>query len=594
MSEFIAPLRDIRFTLHEVLGLEEHLRSMGSEVSSDDLDQVLEQAAIFSQDVLSPLNAAGDSQGAILKAGRVLTPPGFVQAYEQFRDNGWPAIGGDVEFGGQGLPASIELAVTEMWSGANLAWRTYSGLSAGAALALKAHGDEALKRSYMPKLVSGESLATMCLTEPQCGTDLGLIRTRADLCDDGSYEISGTKMFITGGDHDLSNDIVHLVLARLPEAPQGSRGLSMFLVPTHQLAGSAPSNRNGVMCRSIEHKMGIRGSATCVLEFDRARGWLVGGQHQGLACMFTMMNHARLAVAMQGLGISQSALQRSIEYARERRQGKSPAVHLRNRDTADPIINHPDVRRMLLTQKSLVEGCRLLAAFIAVQLDLAQAAISEAERIDAGRLLALLTPIAKAFITDAAVECASLAVQVHGGHGYVRETGVEQLLRDARILPIYEGTNGVQALDLLNRKVVADEGKTLLHLVALMKRASMDHSGDAVLGPLAGQLDKALQEWLELTGHVVTAARHDPAAIAAAATDYTQFSGYVCLAWCWLRMAAIARRRATDDADDGFYITKLRTARFYFARILPRAYAHSAAARAGSEVVMQPEAELLV
>lgn len=582
MSNYRAPLRDIRFVLSEALRIQAHYDALGrSDVSADILDSVLTEAASFTEEIIAPLNASGDAEGAQHRDGRVATPVGFADAYRKFMDAGWPAIGAPERFGGQGLPASLEFPIVEMLSGANLAWRTYSGLSAGSIALLGAHADDALQARYVPKLVSGEWLPTMCLTEPQCGTDLALIRTRAEPADDGTFRITGSKIFITGGEHDLTPNIVHLVLARLPDAPAGSRGISLFLAP--KFLDEARTIRNGVACTSIEHKMGIRGSATCALSFESAQAWLIGAPHAGLAGMFTMMNHARLAVGVQGLGVAQYAFQRALAYAQARKQGRASSQTPPT--AADPILVHADVRRMLLTQQALVEGCRMLAYYTAMQMDRAHSLADAQARRDAEARVAVLTPITKAFITDAAVECAGLAVQIHGGHGYVREMGVEQLLRDARILPIYEGTNGVQAADLLGRKVLADEARAVTAMIAEIRRCADELEGSAPLRLLAASLRESLQEWTALNNTLRAAAQRDAEEVGAAAHDYLQFAGHVLLAWCWARMAACAASRASTDA---YYRSKIAAAEFFFARLLPRAGAHAAAARAGAASIAPP------
>jgi hypothetical protein len=474
-----------------------------------------------------------------------------------------------------------------------MAWKMYSGLTESAAHTIEAHASEDLKARYLPKMVAGEWTGTMCLTEAHSGTDLGLLRTRAEPRGDGTYGITGTKIFISCGEHDLSRNIVHLVLARLVDAPAGTRGISLFLVPKLLPdAGGDPGRANGVACGSIEHKMGIHASPTCVMHFNDATGWLVGKENAGLACMFTMMNHARLGVGLQGQGVSELAWQTSVAYARERRQGRSLSAARPSGAAADPIIVHPDVRRMLLTQKAFVEGGRLLAFLTGREMDSAELNPDAEARRRSEELIAFLTPIVKAFLTDAAVEVASLAVQIHGGHGFIRETGVEQLLRDARITPIYEGTNGIQALDLLGRKVVGTGGRSQHAMAARIRESIGQFGAIPELAGFAADLARRVDGWDALTEVLTGSATQNPDEIGAAAVDYLQYSGYLCLGWCWLVAAGVAARRIPEaGADADFYRAKLATARHYFERLLPRAGAHEAAARAGAAGLMALPAE---
>lgn len=438
-----APLRDMRFVLHELFDLSGHCQQLGIELDRDTLDGILEEAARFTGQIIAPLNRNSDEQGCQWVGGEVTTPDGMRDAYRQYVEHGWASMTGPQAYGGQGLPQMASASFHEMLMAASLSFRIYSGLTEGAVLALHRHGSEPLKQAYLSRMVSGEWAGTMCLTEPQAGTDLALLRTRAQPEADGSYRITGSKIFISGGEQDLTDNIVHLVLARLPDAPAGVRGISLFLVPKLLPGGE----RNALGCGALEHKMGIKGASTCVMNFDGAQGWLVGEANQGLACMFTMMNDARFQVGLQGLGIAEAAFQGGLAYARERLQSRSLAGPVAAEKPADPIIVHPDVRRMLLTQKTLTEGCRMLGIYTARQLDLEHAAKSAPARQAAARRAALLIPIVKAFFTDVGQEVASLGVQVYGGHGYIREWGMEQLMRDSRITQLYEGTNGIQALD---------------------------------------------------------------------------------------------------------------------------------------------------
>ncbi|MGQ0383432.1 MAG: acyl-CoA dehydrogenase C-terminal domain-containing protein [Gammaproteobacteria bacterium] len=588
MPAYKAPLREIRYALHEVLRLEAHYRDIGrDEVNAELIDSVIEECARFAEDVIAPTNEAGDRIGVKLAAdGRVVTPPGFVEAYRRYVADGWAALCGPADAGGQGLPESFGGPVGEMLVSANMSWKLYSGLTDSAVLCIQKHAPPGLRAIYLPKLVSGVWSGTMVLTEPHAGTDLGILRTRAEPAEDGSYRVTGTKIFITSGEHDLTENIVHLVLAKLPDAPAGSRGISLFLVPKRLPdADRKPGAANGVSCTSLEHKLGIHGSATCVMNFDRARGWLVGEPNGGLKCMFTMMNHARLWVGLQGLAQCERAYQAAVAYARERRQGRTSAGG--GTAGADPIIGHPDVRRMLLTQKALIEGGRVLTYFAGMQMDRALHHPDGAERERADGLLAILTPIVKGFITDMSLECTSHAIQVHGGHGYVRETGVEQCFRDARITAIYEGANGVQAMDLLGRKVLGSGGALARLLGGLIGGYCERHAGSERLSAFVTRLAGLLKEWSDATERVALRAARDPDETGAAAMDYLMLTGYLCLAWCWVRMAAVSSTAlAKGSGDRGFHEAKLATAHFYFERILPRAEAHLDALSAGAKSLM--------
>jgi alkylation response protein AidB-like acyl-CoA dehydrogenase len=588
MPPYKVPLREFRYVLHEVLDAPAHYRALGrDDVNAELIEGVLEGAARFAEDVVAPTNEAGDRIGVRRQEdGRVVTPPGFAEAYRQYVDDGWAALCGPAEAGGQGLPESLGGVVGEMLVSANMSWKLYSGLTDSAVVCLDKRGTDAMRRTYLPKLVSGVWSGTMVLTEPQAGTDLGLMRTRAEPQADGSYRISGTKIFITSGEHDLTENIVHLVLAKLPDAPAGSRGISMFLVPK-RLPDSAgnPGAPNGVSCASVEHKLGIHGSATCVMNFDGAQGWLIGEVNGGLRNMFTMMNHARLWVGLQGLAQCERAFQASLAYARERRQGRTSEG---GKGPADPIIGHPDVRRMLLTQKALVEGARVLTLFAGLQMDASLHHPDARAREAAESLLSLLTPVVKGFVTGMSLECTSEAIQVHGGHGYVRETGVEQFFRDARITSIYEGANGVQAMDLLGRKVLGSGGALARQLGGLIGGFCERHAGEGGNAEFVARLAGLLKEWSVATEEVARRAARNPDETGAASTDYMQLTGYLCLAWCWAWMAAVsgaALRAGTGDA--AFHKAKISTARFYFQRILPRAEAHLDAMGAGARSLME-------
>nr|WP_298164795.1 acyl-CoA dehydrogenase C-terminal domain-containing protein [uncultured Pseudomonas sp.] len=583
-----APLRDMRFVLHELFDIGGHCALLGNGLDRELIDGVLEEGARYAAGVVAPLNRNSDEQGVTLENGEVSTPAGFAEAYRQYVDNGWASMTGPSEYGGQALPQLLACNFHEMLMSASLSFRVYSGLTEGAVLALYKHGSDALKQAYLHKLVSGQWAGTMCLTEPQAGTDLALLRTRAEPQADGSYKVSGSKIFISGGEQDLSENIVHLVLARLPEAPAGVKGISLLLVPKFIAnANGTPGARNALSCGAIEHKMGIKGAATCVMNFDGATGWLVGEPNQGLACMFTMMNDARFQVGLQGLGIGEAAFQGALGYARERLQSRALSGVAEPHKAADPIIVHPDVRRMLLTQKTLVEGSRMLAAYCARQLDLEHGHPDAAARKAAGKRAALLIPIVKAFLTDMGQEAASLAVQVYGGHGYIREWGIEQLMRDSRITQLYEGTNGIQALDYIRRKVLGDGGAELSALQAEFSQLCDRQAARPALAELARTVQTRLGEWRELSAEVLAMSQRDVQEIGATSVDFLQYSAYVLLAGFWLQAAA----RAQDALDAGtgeaaFYQAKLHSAQFYLRRVLPRASGHREALLGGADCLM--------
>jgi len=589
MADYRVPLRDMRFVIHEVLHAGAHYAELGrDDVTPDLIDSILGECAKFTETVVAPTNAPGDEIGLKFDAGVVTTPPGFREAYRQYCEDGWVSLCGDPEYGGQGFPESVSSPIGEMLVSANMSWKMYSGLTESATLALSKHASQSIRDLYLPKMVSGQWSGTMCLTEPHAGTDLGILRTRAEPSADGSYRITGTKIFITSGEHDLAENIVHLVLAKLPGSPEGSKGISLFVVPKFlPKADGSVGERNGVVCGRIEHKLGIAASATCVMNFSDAQGWLVGEPHGGLKCMFTMMNHARLWVGVQGLAQSERAFQASLWYARDRRQGRSARGPVSRDKPADLLIEHADIRRMLMTQKSFIEGGRLLAYFAGQQMDKAAHHPDENERRRATDLLAILTPIVKAFLTDASLECTSLGIQVHGGHGYIRETGVEQFFRDARITPIYEGTNSIQSFDLLGRKVLGSGGHLARLLGGIIGAFCERHAGYDELAEFMPRLTGLLKEWSEATQRVAVAAEKDPEAVGAAAVDYLHLTGYLCLAWCWAKMAAVSIAALKQSpADPDFYRAKIATARYFYARLLPRAEAHLDALEAGSETLM--------
>ncbi|MDE2148990.1 MAG: acyl-CoA dehydrogenase C-terminal domain-containing protein [Gammaproteobacteria bacterium] len=593
MPSYVPPLRDIQFVLHELLEVEPALKQIPryADLDTATIDSVIEEAGKFVSQVVFPLNQVGDRAGcARHDDGSVTTPPGFKTAYQQFVDAGWPALSSDPDYGGQGLPELVNSVVMEMLNSGSQAWTMYPGLSHGAYAALIAHGTPALKQAYLPKLVSGEWTGTMCLTEAHCGTDLGLLKTRAEPQADGSYSITGTKIFISAGEHDMSDNIVHLVLARLPDAPAGTKGISMFIVPKFVPDGDGkPGRRNAVTCGSIEHKMGIHANATCVINLDGAQGWMVGEPNRGLNAMFVMMNGARLGVGMQSLGLAEVAYQNSLAYAKDRLQMRSLSGPKAKDKPADPIIVHPDVRRMLLTQKAYVEAARAFTYWVSLHIDLEHHHPDEKVRKNAADLVSLLTPVVKGFITDNGYESTTLAMQVFGGHGYIWENGVEQYVRDARINMIYEGTNTVQALDLLGRKVLGDMGARLMKFGTLIQGFVKHQAGVPAMQAFAEPLARLLGEVQKLTLEIGQKAMKNPEEAGAAATPYLRIIGHLVFAYFWARMARIAldRQQQEPAADDAFYASKLATARFYYAKLLPETGFQIDAARAGAAPLME-------
>ncbi len=597
MQEFRAPVRDIRFLLHEVLGAEAHYRACGYPDATRDLvDAIIDGGAQFAGEVMSPLRRVGDEHGSHVVPGQgVVTPPGFREAYEKYREGGWASMSIDEAWGGQGLPHSLSIVFHEMCQTANLAFFAIVTLTHGAIRAIEAHAAPELQMRYLPKMTSGEWTGTMCLTEAHAGSDVGMVRTRAEPQADGTYHIHGTKIFITWSDQDITPNIVHLVLARLPGAPAGPKGISLFIVPKFiPDAQGNPGARNAVNVQSVEDKMGLRASPTCVLNFDGATGWLVGEPNNGLAAMFTMMNAARLDVGIEGLGCGQLAYQGALEYARERLQMRALSGAKAPDKPADPILVHPDVRRLLLTCKAFAEGNRALAYTMAFALDEELHHPDAAKRKEAGDLVALLTPIVKAFLTEHGLESAIAAQQVYGGHGYVREWGMEQIVRDARITLIYEGTNGIQALDLLRRKVIGSDGRLLHKLADRMRQDAAAARHDATVSQYAAQVERLAAEWEQLAGDLIRRARGDVEIVGAAAHDFLEYSGYVVVSWLWLRMAQVAARQlAAGGGDEAFLTGKLETARFWFARLLPRTRACVANLQAGSDSLMSITADQL-
>lgn len=589
MSEIKIPLRDMRFAMRELFNWDQHYATLGYEDASPDVvDAILEEGAKFCENVLAPLNQIGDQQGCTWNDGEVKTPEGFKEAYQQFVEAGWPSLAHHVDHGGQGLPPSLGTILSEMVGTANWSWGMYPGLSHGAMNTLEAHGTDEQKHTYLTKLVEGSWTGTMCLTEPHCGTDLGILRSKAEPNDDGSYSITGTKIFISAGEHDMAENIVHIVLARLPDAPAGTKGISLFIVPKFLPSeDGSVGERNGVTCGSLEHKMGIHGNATAVLNFDGAKGFLIGPPNKGLNCMFTFMNTARIGTAIQGLGAAELGFQGSLTYSKDRLAMRSLSGPKNPEGIADPIIVHPDVRRMLLTQKAVAEGARALIYLAGQQVDVVHSGKTEEERKAADGLLGFLTPIAKAFLTEIGYESANLGMQVFGGHGFISEWGMEQNVRDARIGMIYEGTTGIQALDLLGRKVLMTQGESLKGFTKLVHVFCKENADNEQLKEFIEPLAAINKEWGELTTKVGMAAMKNREEVGAASVDYLMYSGYAVFAYLWARMAKVALDKMVEGTtEEMFYNAKIQTARFYFKRMLPRSKAHAETMLAGADTLL--------
>ena len=591
MPSYTPPIRDTRFVLEHVVGLDRYLNQPGFAAATPDIvDAVLEEGGRFVAEVLFPLNQSGDLEGCTRHPdGSVTTPAGFKAAYRQFVESGWATLGNQPEFGGQGMPHVVSTAFQEYMISSNMAFAMYPGLTHGAIAALLATGSDEQKALYVPKMVSGEWGGTMNLTEPQCGTDLGLIRTRAEPQAGGSWAITGTKIFISSGEHDLTENIIHLVLAKTPGAPDSSKGISLFVVPKFLVeADGTLGARNAVSCGSIEHKMGIHANSTCVMNYDGATGWLVGEEMKGLAAMFVMMNAARLGVGLQGLGVAETAYQNAVAYARDRRQGRALTGAKEPAEKADPLFVHADIRRTLMEAKALTEGLRALCLWGALQVDLEHLAPSEEERQLAGDLIGLLTPVIKGFGTDMGYKIATDAQQVYGGHGYIAEWGMEQYVRDARIAMIYEGTNGVQAMDLVGRKLASKGGRAIQAFLALVSRKVAEVSPDSAIRPFADQLHAASADLQAATLWFMANAMRDPDNAGAGAVPYMHLTGLVAVGYMWLLMADAA----TGLTGDSFAEAKLVTARFYGERLLPRTASLRREIEGGAEALMALPPEL--
>jgi alkylation response protein AidB-like acyl-CoA dehydrogenase len=595
MPTYNPPLRDMQFVLHEVLHVTDDFKQMPRhvDIDADTIAAVLEEGGKFASEVIFPLNQIGDEQGCTLNRDthEVKTPDGFKAAYQQYVQGGWPALSADPNYGGQGLPIVVNQCFYEMLNSANQAWTMYPGLTHGAYEALHAHGTDAQKALYLPKLTSGEWTGTMCLTEPHCGTDLGLLRTKAEPQADGTYHITGNKIFISAGEHDMVSNIVHLVLARLPDAPSGSKGISLFVVPKfHVNADGSLGERNGIYCGGLEHKMGIHGNATAQMVLDGAVGTMVGQPNKGLAAMFVMMNAARVGVGMQSLGLTEVAYQNAVAYARDRIQSRSLTGAKDPSKPADSILVHPDVRKMLLTARAYAEGGRALALHCALLIDRELNHPDDAVRAESADQVALLTPIVKAFITDNAWIATSSCMQVFGGHGFIREWGMEQYVRDARINMIYEGTNTIQSLDLLGRKVLGNQGASLKKFGKLIAELVAEVQGDDDMAEFINPLAKLGQQMTQFTGEIGYKAMENADEVGAAAVDYLRVAGHLVFGYFWARMAKVALQKISEGNRDPFYQAKLQTARFYFAKLFPETASLMLTARAGSAVLMETEA----
>jgi alkylation response protein AidB-like acyl-CoA dehydrogenase len=601
VAEYKVPLKDMSFLLYEVFQADkmwQKLPKLAEQVDKDTAEAILQECAKIAEQELAPISRQGDEIGVSFNDGVVITAPGYKEAFDTYAEGGWTALGGDVNYGGMGMPKMLTALHEEMLCSADISFALYPVLTAGAALSLAKHGSEELKQRYLTRMYAGEWSASMCLTESHAGSDLGIIRTKAIPQEDGSYSITGNKIFITGGEHDLTENIVHLVLAKLPDAPAGPRGISLFLVPKfHVNDDETLGEHNNVSCGSIEHKMGIHASATCVMNFDESKGYLIGDLNKGLACMFTMMNFERIGVGIQGLGAAVRSYQNALEYAKDRIQGraldsKQNGVKNPNQE-ADSIMVHGDVRRMLLNMKALNEGSRALSSYISMQLDYATYAEGE-EQVKGEALAALMTPVAKAFFTDLGFENTVAGQQVFGGHGFIREWGQEQLVRDARITQIYEGTNGIQAMDLLVRKIASSKGALLAVFTNEVDNYIETNSDNEAMAEFIKPLAEALADLNDLTTDLLTKSQNNINELGASANDYLHVFGYTAMAYIWARMAQVSLTKKDNNGESGeeFYQSKLHTARYYYTRILPRRISLIASAKSGCDCMFDIEDEL--
>ena len=603
MLNYKAPLADIKFLMEDVFKFYDHFKNYPEfeEATPDLVDAIFQECAKFSENELLPINQSGDKEGCRFEEGNVYTPKGFKEAYDQYVAGGWQSLSHPVEYGGQGLPPSLGMPKQEMMATANWSWMMYPGLSHGAMNTIQLHGTEEQKQLYLTKLTEGTWTGTMCLTEPHCGTDLGQVKTKAEPNGDGTYNISGTKIFISAGDHDLTENIIHIVLARLPGAPEGTRGISLFIVPKMQTDEQGNvGESNNVTCGSIEDKMGIKASSTAVLNFDNAKGVLIGPENKGLECMFTFMNTARIGTALQGVCAAELAYQNSLEYAKERLSMRSLSGKKHPDKVADPIIVHPDVRRMLMTQKSITEGGRAMIYYTAKLVDIIEHDKSEEKRKEADDRLGFITPILKAFLTELGYESANHGLQIFGGHGFIKEWGMEQIVRDTRISTLYEGTTGIQALDLLGRKILLTRGRSLkdftMEVLAFCKDKSMISSNPhkRQMNKFIWPLSKAVANWQQYSVRIALKAKKNRDFVGSASVDYLMYSGYIVMAYFWAQMAQASYEKLAGDCENrDFYRAKIKTAEFYFERMLPRTKSLAKTMMADPKTLMQLNEDLL-
>ena len=593
MPSYTPPLRDMAFVLHETLKVQDQAVEGYSELDADFTAAILEEAGKIARDVLAPLNLSGDREGCTLENGVVRTPAGFKQAFDTLREGGWTGLDCDPEFGGQGMPYVLATAVGEMHCAANMALMMYPGLTQGAIAAIQVHGDDAQKSTYLPKMIEGTWTGTMNLTEPHCGTDLGMLRTKAVPNGDGSYKISGQKIFISAGEHDMSDNIIHLVLARIEGAPEGTKGISLFIVPKFMVGeDGTPGERNAVSCGSLEEKMGIHGNSTCVMNYDEATGYLIGGENAGLKAMFVMMNEARLGVGLQGQSIAEIAYQNAADYARERIQGRALTGPKYPDKKADPLIVHPDIRRTLMTIKSFNEAGRAFVIWTALKSDIAHRSEVEADATAASDILGLVTPVVKGVLTDRGFDHAVMAQQVYGGHGYIEEWGMSQYVRDARIAMIYEGANGIQALDLVGRKLGMNNGRAVMAFFKEVGDFCEENRSDEKMAPYTKAIKKGLNDMQAASMWLMQNGMKDPNNAGAASTDYMHLFGLVVLGYMWGMMAKAAQQKLADGTDNAaYYETKLKTADFFMARVMPETAMRKARIETGAETLMALDAE---